>query len=125
MDGRWGEPARLEKKCQRESSHPQAVSWSRLPIKDPFVIPGGVVTRAWPQLTKAYPGTVFVRRLAGSTVWWPGTDSDLEETGRDLAPPVPGAGCPVGSDREAWPGLRGESSRAFSGKGFWAVVSSL
>lgn len=51
---RWesgdGVPSKGE--SARESSHPQAVNWSRLPTKDSFVVPGGVVTRAWPQLTK-------------------------------------------------------------------------
>lgn len=31
---------------------------------------------------EARPGTVLVRALAESSVWWPGTDSNLEETGR-------------------------------------------
>lgn len=31
---------------------------------------------------EAHPGTAFVKGLAGSIVWWPGTDSGLEETGR-------------------------------------------
>ena len=51
---------------------------------------------------EARPGTVFVNGLAGSSVWWPGTDSDLEETGRGrarqailLLPALPAA-CPPG-----------------------------
>lgn len=35
-----------------------------------------------------------MKRLEGSTVWWLGTASDLEETGREAPARLPGTTCP-------------------------------
>lgn len=38
---------------------------------------------------EAHPGTVLLKALAGSSVWWPGTDSELGEAGSGGTHPLP------------------------------------
>lgn len=108
MGGGGGGECCLEKKVP-EGVQP-STTWSRLPTKDLFVIPRGVVTRAWPQLPK------HIQELSSQKGWQGALCGGLEQIlilrrlgggaspHQALASPFPVVGCPMGNDQEAWPG---------------------